>query len=163
MTEQQRPDPNVVLAAAEQLGARLDNMRDEFANVQTRLTTYKRVIVGLAVVAALSVAGLVVSLVVAVQANHASHTATSALSKANLNQQAAVTTCKTSNDARAVSKTLWLYVIDLSLAQPTSPSQDPRVTEQNRQLLTGLRTKVIKTYAARDCSPAALQHSPAPH
>src|SRR2546430_17056657 len=86
-----QPSNAEVLAKADDLGEKMDKLAGAYTTMSTRLHRLKVITYGLAIVAVFSIAGLVVSLVVATSAHHASDQATAALSKANLTQQTQVT------------------------------------------------------------------------
>lgn len=150
------PNPDVVLARAATLVQSMDNLRDEFREVQERERTNRRVIVALGVVAVLSLVAIVVAIVFAVRANDASSQAKDAVSTANINRTAQIATCVSTNDSRRVAKRLWDFV--LSAAAHGAP---PPTAEQRKQLVQFQRM-VNAAYAPRDCSPSGVAHSSPP-
>lgn len=163
MTES-TPDPQVVLERAEKLGGQMTDLTEQFTGLKDRLRTYKRVLWVLGITLAFSIAAVVVAIVVAVNSSHTASTASHALSRAKLNTQAQISSCLSGNKARDVSKSSWLYLYDTLLAQPKSPTQSQQEYDTARKLVEGLRAKVVKAYAHRNCSPSALPSMPpSPH
>lgn len=64
--------------------------------------------------------------------------------KSESNQQALVSTCEATNEARANNKMLWNYLLDL----PTPNAQ----TLQQKQVRDKFSAFVDKTFAPKDCS-----------
>lgn len=101
-------------------------------------------------------AGLLVDLIVsvalilvAVQANNASHRATEATSAAAQNRQNAKVTCESGNQARLAQIQLWTYVLDLSA------QSNPNPTPEQRKRIADFRTYINQVFAPRDCNNPA--------
>lgn len=148
------PNRDVVMARAATLEQSMDNLRDEFERVQGRERTNRRLLVVLGAVAFLSVVAIVITIVVAVQANTASDDARHAVSQANINRRAQIATCVSSNDSRKVALQLWDFLLAASL------HGNPPPTGKIKTQLEQFQRMVNAAYKPRDCSPSALASSP---
>lgn len=96
----------------------------------------------------------IVVTVVAVQASNASEDAAAASSLARRNEEYSRLSCEAGNEARAVSRQLWTYVLDLS-------SQNPNLTAYQRKQVAQFRVYLATAYAPRDCSATTpTAHTP---
>lgn len=145
-----------VLRAAENLQGSMDALRGDVRHLNEYGQRSRHMIWGLWGSLALDVVLSVVLAVVAVQAHNASSKATHATSQSNINRQTQVTTCKSTNQARATAEQLWIYVID------QSEKVNPQLDAEGQRQLELLRARVKMAYAQRDCSPGALAHSSPP-
>lgn len=133
------PDPRDTLRAAAALEGSMAGLRGEMAALRQRGKRNRNWIVGLAVSLTLDIILSVVVAVVAVQASQANDLA-------HQNRQSQVATCDAGNQARAVSVSLWNYVLDLSSKDPENQSP------QRKQQIEQFRSYMQGAYAQRDCT-----------
>lgn len=136
------------VSAANALAAALDTLRDELAEANeqanSRLdaqSTYgqrnRHMIWGLVISLILDVALTFALVTVSIRTTHANDKATQAH-----NQQ--IATCQSSNEARAVNRQLWDYVLSLPAARPRTAEQEKRIAD--------FKGYVHRVFADRDCS-----------
>ncbi|WP_410662003.1 hypothetical protein [Amycolatopsis sp. lyj-84] len=133
------PDPRETLRAAASLEDGMSALRTDIAALNQRSKRDRAWIVGLAVSLLLDVVLSVVVAVVAVEAAQAT-------SLAEQNRRAQVSSCEAGNAARAVSVSLWAYVLDQVTKDPEN--QTPERAQQIEQF----RRYISTAYAPRDCA-----------
>lgn len=141
------PEDSTALAAAESLEAAMRSLSADLSKLRG-YGRRNRILISVVggVVAVLILLGGVLAHTVQ-RANDAASEAkraTSAAAQSAANQQAS---CIAGNDTRALSRQLWLYVLDLS-AKPTASAEEKKKSAD-------FRTYVNTTFAARDCSKLA--------
>lgn len=139
MSDPSTPDPRQTLAAAARLHDTMADLRDEIGALRTYGRHNRRYIWGLIVSLLLD---LILSIVVAFFAVQA----TEASSLANQNRQTQRATCEAGNQARAVSRQLWNYVLDLSSKTPENQAPE------RKQRIEQFRQYMESAYAQRDCA-----------
>jgi hypothetical protein len=95
-------------------------------------------------------------ILVAVQANNASHRATEATSAAAQNRQNARVTCESGNQARLAQIQLWTYVLDVS----AQSSPDP--TPEQKKRIADFRAYISRVFTPRDCNNPGSPAVPRP-
>lgn len=145
------PQQEAMLATAEDMGQKVDNLREAFEFMGRRITVLKRIIAGLVVALVLAAAGVVIGIVVAVNSNHTAHQAKDALSAAAVNKANAIQTCLAGNQSRASARQSWSFLYDTLLKQPRGKGQSQADYDKTLALIKALEAKTLKNYAPRDC------------
>jgi hypothetical protein len=137
-------EPRDLIAVAQALTSSMDGLAEQVGTLNAQVEAQesygrrnRRMIWGLVVSLLLDAVLTVVIATVAVQANHASDRATQVR-----NQQ--ISTCLSTNEARALNIRLWEYVLTIPPSQQRTEEQVKRIAD--------FKVFLRKTFAPRDCS-----------